>query len=280
MTSRNCSVHYLLAAAAICLGACSSSAQPQAIGPIETADKQRQQQAAERWRELVEQNFRNRPRTLENPGLRYWSRVEGRPNVLIYGDSISIDYSSTVIAELDGRANVIRLPANGSHSGEIIAKMKAMQAAMSDPALADPWRFKWDIIHFNVGLHDFKYVVSGKLDKNSGTIVNSVEQYRANLLAAIAYFRAIAPDAQLIFATTTPVPEGEPGRFVEDAVRYNAVAMEVMQQENIPVNDLYGFTLVHLDDWIVAPGNVHYRPSASAAQGREVARVIAQHLDK
>jgi len=268
----------LLVAAATCLNAGSSVAQTQECGPIEVTGNQ-QQQAADRWRALVEQNFRNRPRTLENPGLRYWSRIEGRPNVLIYGDSISIDYTSTVIAELEGKANVIRLPANGSHSGEIIAKMKAMQAAMSDPALADPWRFKWDIIHFNVGLHDFKYVASGRLDKHRGKIVNSVEKYRTNLITAIAYFRAIAPEAQLIFATTTPVPEGEAGRFVEDAVRYNKVAREVMEQENIPINDLHAFTLVHLDEWIIAPGNVHYRPWASKAQGREVARVIAQYLD-
>lgn len=234
--------------------------------------------AAERWSTIVKAKFRNRPRAMTDPGLRYWSRVEGRPNVLIYGDSISISYSDAVITALDGKANVIRLPENGSHSGEIIKKVRGMQSQMTDPALADPWAFRWDVIHFNAGLHDFKYVKDGKLDKVNGKIVNSVDQYKANLRAAIAYFRKMAPGVQLVFATTTPVPEGEDGRFPTDAVTYNAAAIEVMRDERVAINDLYAFTLPHLDQWIVSKGNVHFKGKAAALQGREVARAIEAQL--
>ncbi|GGD11910.1 SGNH/GDSL hydrolase family protein [Aquisalinus flavus] len=261
------------------------------ISCVSTAEARQQQQetredaretrttARERWDALVTQSFRNRPKTQAHPSLDYWDYSNGLPNVLIYGDSISIDYTATVRAELDGKANVIRLPANGSDSGMIISKMKAMHTSMSDPALSDPWAMTWDVIHFNAGLHDLKYISAGKMDKQKGTQVNSIGTYTSNLREAIGYFREIAPDAALIFATTTPVPEGEPGRFVEDAARYNEAAIDVMMSADVAINDLYSFTLPHLDAWIVAPGNVHFTPAASELQGIEVARIIGHHLD-
>jgi hypothetical protein len=76
------------------------------------------------------------------------------------------------------------------------------------------------------------------------------------------------------------VPEGRPGRFVHDAVRYNTAPKEVLQQEYLSIDDLYAFAPVGLDDCIIAPGNVHKMPSASAAQGRQGSRAIAKYLDK
>jgi hypothetical protein len=235
--------------------------------------------AAERWESLIAENFKSRPIIRQDPGLRYWDQVDGLPNVLIYGDSISISYTATVRSELQGVANVIRLPDNGSHSGEIISKMQEMHSSMRDPHLSDPWDFTWDAIHFNVGLHDFKYVVGGALDKVNGQQVNSVDAYEQNLREAIAYFREIAPEAELIFATTTPVPEGEPGRYVRDALTYNDAALRVVSEYGIAVNDLYTFTLPHLDDWILSKGNVHYKEVGYKAQGIEVARIIKERLE-
>ncbi|MGC6498981.1 MAG: SGNH/GDSL hydrolase family protein [Henriciella sp.] len=235
--------------------------------------------AEQRWDAMVAENFRRRPRILSNPGVDYWEAKDELPNVLIYGDSISIAYTQQVRSELSGMANVLRLPANGSHSGDIIEKLKDMHAGMKDPTLSDPWDFEWDIIYFNAGLHDLKYVASGKLDKENGELVNTPDAYKRNLRAAIAYMREIAPNAQLIFATTTPVPEGEPGRFVLDVPVYNEAAISVVGTAGIPVHDLYAFTLPSLDEWIIGPGNVHYKEYAAKAQGTEVANYIKRFLE-
>ena len=90
------------------------------------------------------------------------------PNVLIYGDSISIGYTQRVRQKLAGKANVYRIFNNGSDSSQFIPKMKKMHQVMRSKTLDQPWTFDWDVIHFNVGLHDLKYLKDKKLDKQNG----------------------------------------------------------------------------------------------------------------
>ena len=71
----------------------------------------------------------------------------GLPRVLIIGDSISIGYTLDVRALLKGKANVHRIPTNG---GPTTNGLKNIQAWLGDG--------KWDVIHFNWGLHDLKYI--------------------------------------------------------------------------------------------------------------------------
>src|SRR5258708_5818862 len=73
------------------------------------------------------------------------------PRVLILGDSISIGYTLPVRKLLEGKANVHR-PADNcgpSNSGLLLL----------DKWLGDG---KWDVIHFNFGLHDLKYIDDNK----------------------------------------------------------------------------------------------------------------------
>src|SRR5436190_22951525 len=65
------------------------------------------------------------------------------PRVLLIGDSISMAYTIPTRRLLQGRANVHRIPMNGS-STEV--GMANLDAWLSDG--------KWDVIHFNWGLHD------------------------------------------------------------------------------------------------------------------------------
>jgi len=194
------------------------------------------------------------------------------PNVLIYGDSISIGYTMDVQSELEGKANVYRIHCNGGDSASVIGKMKDMHATMEGH-----WDFDWDVIHFNVGLHDLKYLdEKNNLDLEKGKQVASTDTYKANLAAIITYFQELAPEATLIFATTTPVPENSAGRKDGDAVIYNAAALEVMKKHpEIQINDLYALTKPKLEEWWVAPGNVHFERTGQKAQGHAVAEKIA-----
>lgn len=202
------------------------------------------------------------------------------PNVLIYGDSISIGYTPTVREELFGKANVFRFHKNGQSSNKMIPFMEKMRTTMFQPHLEGGWDFDWDVIHFNVGLHDLKYVKNGKLDKVNGRQVNSIAKYKENLHGICQYLMKEYPKAQLIFATTTAVPdEGADGRFTGDSVKYNKAAREVLTDyPQITVNDLYAFTKPNAAEWYIKPENVHYNHTGKKAQGKEVAQIIAEKL--
>ncbi|WP_338688819.1 SGNH/GDSL hydrolase family protein [Haloferula helveola] len=227
--------------------------------------------AEEEWNKLVGD------RLMKNPAFAYVENDPSLPNVLIYGDSISIAYTDRVRTRLEGKANVYRLHTNGSHSGALIENMTRMLETMKDPMLDKPWDFGWDVIHFNVGLHDLKRLP----DKQTSDPINSVEAYKANLEKIIAYLKETAPDATLIFATTTPVPKGEKIRVEGTGKIYNAAAMEVLEKHpDIRINDLHAFTLPNYGKWCTKPNNVHYNKTGYTAQGDEVARIISKALPK
>ena len=231
--------------------------------------------AKDSWEKLVGKRF------IKRPQFAYLENNPALPNVLIYGDSISIHYTEVVRKQLKGKANVYRIFSNGQHSGVFVKKMKQMHEAMRDKELVDPWTFDWDLIHFNVGLHDLKYLAGKKLDKENGKQVTSVETYQQNLEKIVGYLGQSSPSAKLIFATTTPVTEGANERFAGDAEKYNAAAMKVLvNHPEITINDLFKLTKPNLAQWWIKPGDVHFNPVGRTAQGDQVARVIINELKK
>jgi hypothetical protein len=227
--------------------------------------------AKDTWTDLVGKRSSKRPEfafVQNNPAL---------PNVLIYGDSISMGYTLQVRKKLKNRANVYRLHCNGGDISKVIPAMTKMHKKM-----AEHWSFKWDVIHFNTGLHDLKYLDKNKkYDTKKGKQVHSTEDYKKGLKGIIEYFKEIAPDAKIIFATTTPVPEKSRGRIAGDAVKYNKAAIEVLKgYPEIGINDLYGLTKPNQSKWWKGPGNVHYTKLGTTAQGDMVASTILNTLEK
>ncbi len=230
--------------------------------------------ARKTWRDIVDRRLRDRPE------YEYVENEPGLPNVLIYGDSISMGYGPEVRRQLQGIANVYRLHVNGGDSSTFIPKMKDLHNAMRDPLLDEPWDFDWDIIQFNNGIHDLTYRdADGERDKVNGKPQVPIEAYKKNLEANIAYLRTLAPQAQLIFVLTTPIPENEPGRYAGDAVRYNEAALEVLRgHPDILINDLWSVTKPHHEQWWSKPGNVHYNEIGKTKQGEHVATFLREVL--
>jgi len=110
-------------------------------------------------------------------------------------------------------------------------------------------KHKPDVIHFNCGLHDLKPV---KGRKNNVPI----EEYEKNLRELIR--RMKKTNARLVFATTTPVGP-RAARKNADVIRYNAVAVKVMKEENVAVNDLYAIAFP-IREKIQHTDNVHFKP--------------------
>lgn len=182
------------------------------------------------------------------------------PRVLLIGDSISIGYTIPVRKLLEGKANVHRIWENGGPTSNGIQKIDAWLGSG-----------KWDLIHFNWGLHDLKYV------KDKPQV--PLEDYEKNLRELVKKLKATG--AALIWCSTTPVPEGDqrPVRKAEDAPKYNAVAKKVMDENGVAINDLHAFALPKLKE-IQLPSNVHYTAKGYQSLGEEVARRIQEALPK
>jgi len=199
------------------------------------------------------------------------------PNVLLLGDSISIGYHSAVSEGLSGKANVFR-PWNTKNGAAENCSDTSNGVAKLDAWLAlNP---KWDVIHFNWGLHDIKHVKAGTSEVSSNPedpSLRTLAEYQANLEAIIPKLKATG--AKLIFCTTTPVaPETKgPFRRDEDVVTYNAAAIKIMEAHAVAINDLYSFAKPQLDK-IQLPVNVHYSPEGSKVLGAEVVKKVSALL--
>ncbi len=111
------------------------------------------------------------------------------PRVLLIGDSISIGYTLPTRRSLQGKANVHRIPVNG---GPTIDGLEQL----------DRWigSGKWDVIHFNWGLHDLKFMDDGQHQV-------AIDKYEAHLRDLVGRLKRTG--AALIWASTTPVPDEE-----------------------------------------------------------------------
>ena len=183
------------------------------------------------------------------------------PRVLLVGDSISIGYTPEVRALLAGRANVHRIPENGATVSNGLARI-------------DRWlgTNHWDVIHFNFGLHDLKIMSSGRRQV-------PVAEYEAALDAFVT--RLQKTGAMMIWASTTPVPEGRlnPPRQPGEETAYNAAAQRVMAKHGIAINDLHALALPRLRDWQLN-ANVHFTPQGYEALAGQTARSIEAALLK
>lgn len=191
----------------------------------------------------------------------------GLPRVLLIGDSISIGYTLGVRERLAGKANVHRPPVNCADTQFGIDHL--------DEWLGDK---KWDVIHFNWGLHDMKYVNENYLMvpvEDAVLQLHKPGQYAVNLDVLVEKLKETG--ATLIFATTTPVPEGAVGRVPGDAAKYNEVAKEVMADHGVAVNELHAFVAPHLSEY-QRPANVHFNDIGNAALAEQVAQTIGKTL--
>jgi acyl-CoA thioesterase-1 len=196
----------------------------------------------------------------KNPAVRTLKDEPGLPRVLLIGDSISIGYTLQVRALLKGKANVHRIPMNGGATEVGLAHMKAWLGTG-----------KWAVIHFNFGLHDAKFA-------SATTQRASREQYGENLRQLVAQMKGTG--AKLVFATTTPVPMGgnlTPTRKFDSIPARNEVALKVMQEQGVAIDDLYTVVLP-VQEKVGRPNDVHFQSEGYDLLAKAVAASIAAQL--
>ena len=185
----------------------------------------------------------------------------GLPRVLLIGDSISIGYTLPVREKLKGKANVHRVPINAGATEVGLENMKSWLG-----------EGKWDVIHFNFGLHDAKY-------RSETEMRTTPEQYLKNLQELINQMKATG--AKLIFATTTPTPSklSRATRRFDSIPTRNEIAVKLMKENGVAIDDLYAVVLP-VQDKIQRPGDVHYDPEGYEVLSTAVANSIEAELPK
>ena len=172
------------------------------------------------------------------------------PRVLLIGDSVSRGYTQPTRAALAGVANVHRAPAN---CGPTAAGVKNLEVWLGVG--------KWDVIHFNFGIHD------------RGT---PAADYVQRLEAIVA--RLEKTGAKLVWASTTPIPDNPAQKqTARSIVEKNALAAEVMRKHGIPTDDLFASLTPRLAE-LQNPHDVHFTGAGYEFLGARVAAAIRAAL--
>jgi len=202
-----------------------------------------------------------KPKNAPNPVLAPIQDEEGLPRVLIIGDSISMGYTGPVRRLLEGKANVHRIPANGGPTRNGVANIEKWLGSS-----------KWDVIHFNWGIHDLKHMPDGKRQVEPA-------DYEANLRKLVARLKQTG--ARLIWASTTPIPEGElnPKRTFGEVKEYNEIAAKVMKENGVTINDLNGWMTPRFEEFH-KPKDLHYIDAGSEHLAQKVAEAITSVMGR
>lgn len=172
------------------------------------------------------------------------------PRILLIGDSVSRGYTQSVRKALAGKANVHRAPAN---CGPTSLGLKKIDVWLGDG--------KWDVIHFNFGIHDRKTPV----DEYSQRLEQLVERLEKT-------------DAILIWASTTPIPDvPEQKQTAVSIVERNKAAAEIMAKHDVATDDLFTAITPHLGE-MQNPNDVHFNAAGYNFLGQQVAEAIIQAL--
>ena len=172
------------------------------------------------------------------------------PRVLLIGDSVSRGYTQPTRKVLAGKANVHRAPAN---CGPTASGLKNLDVWLGEG--------KWDVIHFNFGIHD-RATPPADYVKRLEEIVGRLEK----------------TGAKLIWASTTPIPDNPAQKqTAASIVDKNALAAEVMKKHGIPTDDLFGAMTSRLAEF-QPPLDVHFTGAGYDFLGATVGEAILSRL--
>jgi len=172
------------------------------------------------------------------------------PRVLLIGDSVSRGYTQPTRKVLEGKANVHRAPAN---CGPTASGLKNLEVWLGEG--------KWDVIHFNFGIHD-RGTPAADYVKRLEAIVTRLEK----------------TGAKLIWASTTPIPDNPAQKqTAQSIVEKNALAAEVMKRHGIPTDDLFAAMTPRLKEF-QPPLDVHFTGAGYDFLGAKVGESILERI--
>jgi len=172
------------------------------------------------------------------------------PRVLLIGDSVSRGYTQATRKAMAGKANVHRAPEN---CGPTANGLKKIEVWLGDG--------KWNVIHFNFGIHDR---------------ATPIADYTQRLEQLIE--RMQKTGAKLVWASTTPIPDDAAKKQTAISIlEHNAAAAEVMKKHGIATDDLFTAITPHLGE-MQNPNDVHFNAAGYDFLGQQVAASIEKIL--
>jgi len=195
------------------------------------------------------------------------------PSFFLLGDSISIHYTPflkkrvepwATLTRKEGKANIESPEDDGQNGGNSTLCFQYLLKQFEKN------NFMCDWVLLNCGLHDIKRSV-----KHPYTLHIPPEKYEANLNNI---FLLMQRKNQLIcWISTTPAfeeihnkPDSTFHRYHADVMYYNAIAAELCKKFNVPIIDLYSFTLPHCPDAFC--DHVHFNESFRDKQAEFLAK--------
>jgi hypothetical protein len=173
------------------------------------------------------------------------SAPTGKPTILIIGDSISIGYAPYVESGLPNY-DVVHNPCNAMTTFWTITQIDYWLAG----------RPTFEAITFNNGLWDI-----------SSWVQTTDAEYIDNLHTIAKKVKA--KTSKPLFILSTQILPGTPYRWDGDVVHKNALAVTVMNNEGIPVLDLYSVSATIPFDH-VSPIDPHYTQAGYSILGQAV----------
>jgi hypothetical protein len=183
------------------------------------------------------------------------------PRVLLIGDSITASYLDGVRKALDGKVNIDAWITPTTQADKSLPKI--LEAICHEHSYA--------IIHFNLGLHGWQ---PGRIPEG---------QYEPLTRQLVENLRKSAPQAKLIWATITPVTvKGKPEELNPEIqptiVQHNALALKVMKEEGVEIDDLSTLMLAHLN--FAAGDMFHWKNEGRELLVKAVSEAIGKALPK
>lgn len=168
-------------------------------------------------------------------------------DILIIGDSISIGYAPHLADLMEDKANVYHHPGNAGATRGLPDEVEEWMKLKYDGVVK-----KWDVVVFNYGIWD---MARKEMDGPARTDLKTFEK---RIRQAGERIRQTEPDAKIIWANITAIPEGgAPHTREEDPAIYNDTARKAIEALGIPECDLYSLTK-DFDETCMRPNNVHF----------------------
>ena len=155
------------------------------------------------------------------------------PNIFLIGDSIRKGYCDTVKEELGGIAEVFYVNDNCRNTQYVITCLESWKNKFDNPDLVN-------IVHFNCGHWDIAQW------SRCGEPLTSEDEYAKNIKLIIKLIKMKFKNAKIVFATTTPMnPDNVHSKNYRDNAsidRYNEIAVKIVKESGLIVNDLNELT--------------------------------------
>ena len=179
------------------------------------------------------------------------AKKENKPYILLIGDSITMQYQRQVTKSLKDKANVGYMTTSLSVADPLYPTLLTSVLCLR----------KYNIIHFNNGLHGVPYT-----DKD----------YAAKYEKVIKLIKSIQPEAKIVLVPSTPLKLHADPSFQKKVIQRNTIVKELAKKYSLPLDDLHremkDKDALHKDKF-------HYKKEGANVLAAKVTKTLLSLLD-